>query len=66
MTSTTSEDSNPLDRLVEEFVERQRRGEHPALSVCSGSSQARHRAGITLYLRREKTTAVRDAGNDFS
>ncbi len=32
MTSSTSEDGNPLDRLVEEFVERQRRGEHPALS----------------------------------
>jgi hypothetical protein len=32
MTSSTSEDGNPLDRLVEEFVERQRRGEHPAVS----------------------------------
>ena len=32
MTSSTSEDGNPLDRLVEEFVDRQRRGEHPAMS----------------------------------
>ncbi len=32
MTPSTSEDGNPLDRLVEEFVERQRRGEHPAVS----------------------------------
>lgn len=32
MMSSTTDDSNPLDRLVEEFLERQRRGEHPAVS----------------------------------
>ena len=32
MTSSTSEDDNPLDRLVEEFLERRRRGEQPAVS----------------------------------
>ncbi len=33
MTSSASDDDNPLEELVEEFLERQRGGEHPALSV---------------------------------
>src|SRR5271168_781604 len=32
MTSSRSNDGNALERLVEEFLERQRRGEHPAVS----------------------------------
>src|SRR5271170_2002655 len=32
MTSSTSDDTNPLEQLLEEFLERQRRGEHPAVS----------------------------------
>jgi eukaryotic-like serine/threonine-protein kinase len=32
MTSSTSDDTNPLEQLLEEFLERQRRGERPAVS----------------------------------
>ena len=32
MTSSTGDDATPLELLVEEFLERQRRGEHPAIS----------------------------------
>ena len=32
MTSSTGDDGTPLELLVEEFLERQRRGEHPAVS----------------------------------
>ena len=32
MTPSTSDDADPLGPLLEEFLERQRRGEHPALS----------------------------------
>src|SRR5580704_16077627 len=32
MTSSMTDDANPLERLIEEFLDRQRRGEHPALT----------------------------------
>jgi hypothetical protein len=32
MTSSMTDDANPLERLIEEFLDRQRRGEHPTLT----------------------------------